>query len=652
MASTVNILIKAKDEASKEIDKVKKSLDGMGKDGGESAENLGLDFDSLVGVVTAGAAIAAAAAAAFKVALDFSEEGAGIKRLQDTSAMLASSMGFDMDEIVAKVSAASLNTVSDLDIMSSAAKAMMLGVGSSADELASLMEVAAIRGRALGMDATEAFDQIVRGIGRLSPKILDNLGIIVDADVTYAAYAKSIGKAADELTEVEKRQALVNAVIADTAPLLAESGGLTEDSAAAWEQMSAAQKNFWDNLKADAADLMSWWPKFWADFYDNMNASRDIPELRKQLNDLMQSLLASGQISKEEYQSVMQMAYAHREASDSVEVLNGLLEMYGDEAGDATNSTEKLTGAQLALAAGIDLTSVGSERNANMVRSLSDEFANWQAAAEAAAKEQAQLQQILSLDTGYKNIMSLAENYTSLLEEKETLQIERQKLISNGWSEQSNKVKDLSDKIAEVDKAIADLASRMTLDMFAASIAIGGVTDGEMQAYLDMAVNMGLISQEAADMAMQSWLDAKATIEGNPIKAKFTVDDHEVTQWEAPAKYGLIHYRPEMGYADTGGGNPANGQAIHAATGVAASLPHYWVGELGPEPFFPATNGRIVSNTQALAALRGGGEGGGGGGETVVVNINTPMNFADKTWIERALVPYIQKAIRESAIRG
>ena len=650
MANTIDILIKAKDQASAEIKKVTGSLDDMNKDGGQSSENLGDSFGDMVGTITTLAAVAAAAIAVFKEALEFSEEGAAIARVQDSSAALAKSMGFDMDEIVAKVSAASLNTISDLDIMSSAAKAMMLGVGSSAGEMATLMEVAAYRGRALGMDATTAFDTIVRGIGRLSNKVLDNLGIIIDADETYAAYAESIGKSASELTEMEKRQALVNAVIADTAPLLAESGGLAEDSAAAWEQMSAAQKNFWDNLKADAADLMVWWPKFWADFYDNMNASRDIPELRKQLNDLMQSLLASKEITKEEYQSVMQMAYAHREASDSVEVLNGLLEMYGDEAGDATNSTEKLTGAQLALAAGIDLTSVGSERNANMVRSLSDEFANWKeatdAAAEAQAKLNAEIAAVTSLDTGYKTIMSLAENYTGLLEEKETLQIERQKLISNGWSEQSNKVKDLTEKIDEVDKAMADLASNMALDMFAASIAIGGVTDGEMQAYLDMAVNMGIISQEAADLAMQAWLDAKATVEGNPINAKITVDDHEVTQWEAPAKYGLIHYRPADQYIP----EAAGGAVQAAASGLAASLPHYWVGELGPEPFFPATNGRIVSNTQALAALRGGG--GGGGGETVVVNINTPMNFADKAWVERALAPYIQKAIREAAIRG
>ena len=50
----------------------------------------------------------------------------------------------------------------------------------------------------------------------------------------------------------------------------------------------------------------------------------------------------------------------------------------------------------------------------------------------------------------------------------------------------------------------------------------------------------------------------------------------------------------------------AAGGVINAAAGVAAGLSHYWVGERGPEPFFPAMDGRIVSNTQAMAALRGG----------------------------------------------
>lgn len=589
MASTVNILIKAKDEASKEIDKVKKSLDGMGKDGGESAENLGLDFDSLVGVITAGAAIAAAAAAAFKVALDFSEEGAGIKRLQDTSAMLASSMGFDMDEIVAKVSAASLNTVSDMDIMSSAAKAMMLGVGSSAEELASLMEVAAIRGRALGMDATEAFDQIVRGIGRLSPKILDNLGIIVDADVTYAAYAKSIGKTADELTEVEKRQALVNAVIADTAPLLAESGGLTEDSAAAWEQMSAAQKNFWDNLKADAADLMSWWPKFWADFYSNMNASRDIPELRQQLNDLMQSLLELKQVTPEEYQSVMKLAYAHREAGETVEVLNELLDMYGDAAEGATTATDNATWSvdaygNAALEAGSEVEVFGS----NSKRSA-EEVDAMRIAAQETQKQIEDLQKALEganleLDVA---IRTFSESIGGDL--------------AQGLKDAGLEGDELLNRLGLIDQA------------FGTSYVLEYKLELATDDLLDTLIN----DPDNFLPDAQQFLDYFTPLQDSVIEAMGKVDELEAQLSELERTWNIrVKITTEGGFPGGTTFTPphsigqfpeAAGGSIHAAaSGLAASLPYYWVGERGPEPFFPSVDGRIVSNTQAMAALRGG----------------------------------------------
>ena len=70
---------------------------------------------------------------------------------------------------------------------------------------------------------------------------------------------------------------------------------------------------------------------------------------------------------------------------------------------------------------------------------------------------------------------------------------------------------------------------------------------------------------------------------------------------------------PNIGGGGGGGGDVnipeiwASGGVINAAAGIAASLPYYWVGERGPEPFFPSVDGRIVSNTQAMSALRGGG---------------------------------------------
>lgn len=90
-------------------------------------------------------------------------------------------------------------------------------------------------------------------------------------------------------------------------------------------------------------------------------------------------------------------------------------------------------------------------------------------------------------------------------------------------------------------------------------------------------------------------------IEDKEFTVKAEVDDSAVRDYTPPNKTGTITYLPVKG------GIVAAGGAIHAAaSGLAASLSSYWVGERGPEPFFPAIDGRIVSNTQAMAALRGG----------------------------------------------
>lgn len=93
-------------------------------------------------------------------------------------------------------------------------------------------------------------------------------------------------------------------------------------------------------------------------------------------------------------------------------------------------------------------------------------------------------------------------------------------------------------------------------------------------------------------------------IDDKEFTVKALIDTTEVDEWDAPAKYGRVIYTPRGGE-----GLYAAGGSIHAAaSGLAATLPHYWVGERGPEPFFPATDGRIVSNTQAMSALRGGAQ--------------------------------------------
>ena len=242
----IRVIISAMNKASRDIDQVKKDIQGVGdasKTSSGSTENFGSKLKSLMGTAAAAAGAIAAVGLAVKEAYDFVKEGAAIERLQDASAQMAKSIGMDMDDVMDALRTASQGMVSDFDLMSAASRAMMLGVGSDATEIAQLFEIAALRGRVLGVDTSQAFNDIVTGIGRASPLILDNLGIVFDAEQAYGDYATSIGKTAGELSKAEQKQALVNAVIKSSAPLLAETGGLAVDDAGKFEQFEAAISN-------------------------------------------------------------------------------------------------------------------------------------------------------------------------------------------------------------------------------------------------------------------------------------------------------------------------------------------------------------------------------------------------------------------------
>ncbi|MFA5445856.1 MAG: hypothetical protein WC262_12880, partial [Bacteroidales bacterium] len=249
-------LQKGLSEAEGAIKKSAKTIKELGDGSDNSLKNMaqgsvefGKNWLKTMGAIGTAAAPAIATVVAMKKVLDFSHEGAQIQRLEETSFALARSMGMDMGHIMDSVRTASLGMVSDYDIMQASSRAMMLGVGNSAEQMGQLMEVAAARGRAMGISTTQAFNDIVTGIGRMSPLILDNLGIVTGGQKTFDAYAESLGKTAEALTDAEKKQALINKAIEGTAGLLAQTGGLTRDTAGNWEYAAAQIKTYTDNLK-------------------------------------------------------------------------------------------------------------------------------------------------------------------------------------------------------------------------------------------------------------------------------------------------------------------------------------------------------------------------------------------------------------------
>ena len=226
--SKVGILIEAKDNASSTIKGVKSELSGLGKSTG-SVEGLSGAFTSL----GTAAGIAAAAFAAIEVGkqvVELAQYSAQVQRAETAFATFSQQAGLATNTLD-MLRSASRGTISDFDLMRSASRAMALGVADSSQELTQLLEVAIARGKALGVSANQAFSDLVTGIGRMSPLILDNLGIITGGEKLLDAYAASIGKATSALTDQERKQALVNKVISESKSLVEENARACGDAA-------------------------------------------------------------------------------------------------------------------------------------------------------------------------------------------------------------------------------------------------------------------------------------------------------------------------------------------------------------------------------------------------------------------------------------
>jgi DNA repair exonuclease SbcCD ATPase subunit len=92
---------------------------------------------------------------------------------------------------------------------------LSLSAGFSTEQIERLGKVALSASRALGRDLTDAYTRVIRGSAKLETELLDELGIYTRIDPAVRAYAAATNKVAANLTDFERRQAFVNAVIAE-----------------------------------------------------------------------------------------------------------------------------------------------------------------------------------------------------------------------------------------------------------------------------------------------------------------------------------------------------------------------------------------------------------------------------------------------------
>lgn len=93
--------------------------------------------------------------------------------------------------------------------------AQIVSAGFNDEQVMRLSKVANDASFALGRNMTDSMDRLTRGVIKLEPELLDELGIMTRLGEATKAYANELGKSEGALSTTERRQAFFNSVMAE-----------------------------------------------------------------------------------------------------------------------------------------------------------------------------------------------------------------------------------------------------------------------------------------------------------------------------------------------------------------------------------------------------------------------------------------------------
>ncbi len=347
---------------------------------------------------------------------------------------------------------------------------------------------------------------------------------------------------------------------------------------------------------------------------NQITQSSSISDLREQVGDLASGMEQAGLITKDQYTAIMKDAYDRTKTTDEATAdLTATLSDLEGQAGIAEDGMVTYTDAIAAGKAQLALMAGQAEDTAGAVDELT----------EAQKKMIAEHEKITTLDNNYKGIIDLAYKYTDILDEIAANEETIRELQADGAEDHAEEIDGLIAKNEELKGSMTDLANQVTLDMFQATIAIGGVTEAELAAYMQMAIDMGLMSEEGAQAAITAYSNAIETINGYEIDEKTgNVSIDAVAAFvtlDLLQQYQLLDKEQRVFvktyYGTSGGYDPyenytGTGEAVGGS--VNAGNPYTWqeYGYRG-EVFVPSADGFVLSRADAERALARALYGGG-----------------------------------------
>ena len=164
---------------------------GAGAGTGSAASDFAAQAQGLGGLVHLYATFAANIYAA-STAFNALKEAVNTVHLVQGMEQLSASSGKSLVNLATQLNKVTDGALTLQQSMTSVANSSAMGLTNT--QILQMGEVAKKASQALGWDMVDAMDRLTKGIGKNRPQLLDELGIIVNANTIYSDYARSVGK--------------------------------------------------------------------------------------------------------------------------------------------------------------------------------------------------------------------------------------------------------------------------------------------------------------------------------------------------------------------------------------------------------------------------------------------------------------------------
>jgi hypothetical protein len=204
---------------------------------GASARDFANQAQGLGGLVRLYATLAAnifAASAAYTALSNAADTTNLVKGLD----MLGAASGRSLGTLSKRLVEVTDGAVSMREAMTATAQASSAGMTNK--NIERLAQVAKNASLALGVAMPDALSRLSRGIVKLEPELLDELGLFTKIGPATERYALEIGKSVGALTDFERRQAFANAVLEEGEK---KFGALSEAASNPYDKLLATLKN-------------------------------------------------------------------------------------------------------------------------------------------------------------------------------------------------------------------------------------------------------------------------------------------------------------------------------------------------------------------------------------------------------------------------